>query len=59
MEDGIQGRIFETFFTIKITAETAGINPYIGREIVLNYKGTITAKSEKYKYSEFTITIPI
>jgi signal transduction histidine kinase len=59
IEDSIQDRIFEPFFTTKPTAEAAGTGLYISREIVLNHKGAITVKSEKDKFSEFTITIPI
>jgi signal transduction histidine kinase len=59
IEDSIKNKIFEPFFTTKSTAEAAGIGLYISREVILNHKGSITVKSEKDQYCEFTITIPI
>ncbi|MDR1938436.1 MAG: HAMP domain-containing histidine kinase [Tannerellaceae bacterium] len=59
LEDNIKDKIFEPFFTTKPTAEAAGTGLYISREVILNHKGTITVKSEKNQYCEFTITIPI
>ncbi|MDR1556578.1 MAG: HAMP domain-containing histidine kinase [Tannerellaceae bacterium] len=59
IEDHIKDKIFEPFFTTKPTAEAAGIGLYISREVILNHKGSLTVRSEKDRYSEFTITIPI
>jgi signal transduction histidine kinase len=59
IEDSIRERIFEPFFTTKPTAEAAGTGLYISREIILNHKGSITLKSEKDKFTEFKIVIPI
>ena len=52
-------KIFVPFFTTKPTAEAAGTGLYLSREVVLNHKGTIAIESEKYKYTEVTITLPI
>ena len=49
----------EPFFTTKPTAEAAGTGLYLSREVVLNHKGTIAIESEKDKYTEVTITLPI
>ncbi|MDR1343854.1 MAG: GHKL domain-containing protein [Tannerellaceae bacterium] len=59
IEDSIKDKVFEPFFTTKPTAEAAGTGLYISREIALNHRGSITFKSEKDRFSEFTITIPI
>jgi signal transduction histidine kinase len=59
IEAHIKDKIFEPFFTTKPTAEAAGTGLYISREVILNHKGSLTVKSEKDQYSEFTITIPI
>jgi signal transduction histidine kinase len=59
IEDSIKDRIFEPFFTTKPTAEAAGTGLYICREIILNHKGTIDVSSEKDRFTEFTITVPI
>jgi signal transduction histidine kinase len=59
IEDSIKDKVFEPFFTTKSTAEAAGIGLYISREVILNHKGSITVKSKKNQYCEFTITIPI
>ncbi len=59
IEDSIKERIFEPFFTTKPTSEASGVGLYLSREIVLNHKGTISVESEKGKFTEVTITIPI
>ncbi|MDH6304772.1 two-component system NtrC family sensor kinase [Parabacteroides sp. PF5-5] len=59
IEDSIKDKVFEPFFTTKPTAEASGIGLYVSREVVLSHKGSIAVKSEKNKYTEFTITVPI
>ena len=59
IEETIINKIFDPFFTTKTTGEAAGTGLYISREIIQNYGGDITVQSEKNKYTEFTITLPI
>ncbi len=59
IEETIKTKVFSPFFTTKPTAEAAGTGLYLSREVVLNHKGTIAIESEKYKYTEVTITLPI
>jgi signal transduction histidine kinase len=58
IEDTIINKIFDPFFTTKTTGEASGVGLYLSREIIQNYGGDIHVKSEKNKYSEFTITLP-
>lgn len=58
IESTIINRIFDPFFTTKTTGEASGIGLYIGREIVQNHSGDITASSTKNEFTEFTITLP-
>ena len=59
IEETIKTKVFSPFFTTKPTAEAAGTGLYLSREVVLNQKGTIAIESEKDKYTEVTITLPI
>lgn len=59
IEDTILDKIYDPFFTTKTTAEAAGVGLYLSREIILNHNGKISVQSEKDKFTEFTITIPI
>ncbi|MCD7938221.1 MAG: ATP-binding protein [Tannerellaceae bacterium] len=59
IEDNIKEKIFEPFFTTKPTAEASGIGLYLSREIVLNHKGMISVESDKNKFTEVSVTIPI
>jgi signal transduction histidine kinase len=59
IEETIIDKVFDPFFTTKTTGEAAGTGLYISREIIQNYGGDITVQSEKNKYTEFTITLPI
>lgn len=59
IEDTIKSKVFSPFFTTKPTAEAAGTGLYLSREVVLNHKGTIRIESEKDKYTEVTISLPI
>lgn len=59
IEESIREKIFEPFFTTKPTAEASGIGLYVSREVILNHRGTIEVRSEKNKYSEFKVTVPI
>ena len=58
IEEQIIGKIFDPFFTTKTTAEAAGVGLYLSREIVQSLGGDISVTSEKYAYTEFTITLP-
>lgn len=59
IEDSIKTKIFEPFFTTKPSAEAAGVGLYLCREVILNHQGSIIVKSEKDRFTEFIITIPI
>ena len=59
IEETIKTKVFSPFFTTKPTAEAAGTGLYLSREVVLNHRGTIAIESEKDKYTEVTITLPI
>lgn len=58
IEESILPKIFDPFFTTKPTAEASGVGLYLTHQIVQDYGGTISVKSEKYNYTEFTITFP-
>ena len=58
IENTILDKIFDPFFTTKTTGEASGVGLYLSREIIQNHGGDIQVKSEKDKYSEFTITLP-
>ena len=58
IEDTIIGKIFDPFFTTKTTSEAAGVGLYLSHEIVQNHEGTISVKSEKNVYTQFTVTLP-
>lgn len=59
IEEGIKSKVFSPFFTTKPTGEAAGTGLYLSREVVLNHKGKIEIASEKDRYTEVTITLPI
>lgn len=59
IESAILEKVFDPFFTTKTTAEAAGVGLYLSREIILNHNGKIEVRSEKDKFTEFAITIPI
>ncbi|WP_102407850.1 sensor histidine kinase [Parabacteroides bouchesdurhonensis] len=59
IEDNIKSKVFSPFFTTKTTAEAAGTGLYLSREVVLNHKGTIEIASEKDRFTEVTISLPI
>lgn len=59
IEENIIGRVFEPFFTTKPTSEASGIGLYLSREVILNHRGTIDVKSEKNRFTEFTLSVPI
>lgn len=59
IETNILDKIFDPFFTTKTTSEGAGVGLYLSREIVLSHQGNIHVKSEKDKYTEFTLELPI
>lgn len=57
IEETIINKVFDPFFTTKPTGEAAGVGLYLVREIINDHKGTITVRSEKGEYCEFTITL--
>ncbi len=57
IEDKILDKVFDPFFTTKTTDEAAGVGLYLSREIIQNHGGTITVKSVKDEYTEFTVTL--
>lgn len=59
IEEAIIDNIFDPFFTTKTTAEAVGVGLYISREVILNHGGNISVKSEKDKYTEFIVALPI
>lgn len=59
IEDSIKAKVFDPFFTTKPTAEASGVGLYLSQQIIQDYNGTISVMSEKYKYTEFVITLPI
>lgn len=59
IEESIKEKVFSPFFTTKTTGEAAGTGLYLSREVVLKHKGTISIASEKDKYTEVTIVLPI
>lgn len=59
IEEAVLPKVFSPFFTTKPTAEAAGTGLYLCREIVLDHKGTIEIASERERYTEVTITLPI
>lgn len=59
IEHTILEKIFDPFFTTKTTGEAAGVGLYLVHEIVQSHGGEIFVESEKDKYSEFKIVIPL
>ena len=59
IEEAILKKIFDPFFTTKTTSEASGVGLYLSQEIIQNHGGSITVKSEKDKFTEFTITLPL
>lgn len=58
IEDTIIHKIFDPFFTTKTTGEASGVGLYLSREIIQNYGGDISVKSQKNEYTEFSIILP-
>ncbi|MBQ9362939.1 MAG: hypothetical protein IJT97_05880 [Bacteroidaceae bacterium] len=57
IEQSIIDKIFDPFFTTKPTAEASGVGLYLSQQIIQDFGGNITVKSEKDKYAEFTIAL--
>ena len=57
IEETVLGKVFDPFFTTKPTAEASGIGLYLAQQIIQDHGGNITVASEKYKFTEFTITL--
>ncbi|MCD4781830.1 MAG: response regulator [Candidatus Omnitrophica bacterium] len=52
-------KVFEAFFTTKQDKKSVGLGLFISYQIIDEYKGTITVKSEKGKGTTFTVLLPI
>jgi signal transduction histidine kinase len=52
-------RIFDPFYTTKPQGEGTGLGLAISLQIVKNHKGKIEVQSEKGKWTEFIITLPV
>jgi signal transduction histidine kinase len=52
-------KIVEPFFTTKPSGEGTGLGLSICNDIIKARGGTMTVESEKDKFTEFTITLPI
>jgi signal transduction histidine kinase len=59
IEDTIIDKIFDPFFTTKTTGEASGVGLYLSREVIQNYGGDISVKSQKNEYTLFSIILPI
>lgn len=59
IEESIHDKIFDPFFTTKPTAVAPGVGLYICQQIVQDHGGTITFKTTKNEYTEFTICLPL
>lgn len=57
IEPAVIEKVFDPFFTTKPTAEASGLGLYLAQQIIQDHGGNITVTSEKYKYTEFTITL--
>lgn len=57
IEPTVIDKVFDPFFTTKPTAEASGLGLYLAQQIIQDHGGGITVSSEKYKYTEFTITL--
>lgn len=51
--------LFEPFFTTKPTSKGTGLGLYMVQDIIKIHKGEISVKSEKDKFTEFTIKLPL
>ncbi len=58
IEAGIIDKIFDPFFTTKPTSEAPGVGLYLSQQIIQDFGGSIQVKSEKNKYTNFTIILP-
>lgn len=58
IEESIIDKIFDPFFTTKPTAEAPGVGLYLSQQTIQDFGGTITVKSTKDEYTEFTISLP-
>ncbi len=52
-------RIFDPFFSTKMTGDGTGLGLFITHEIIAEESGTIEVESEEGKYTEFTVRFPL
>lgn len=55
----VLNKIFQPFFTTKPTGKGTGLGLSMSYDIIKAHGGKLEVKTEKGKYTEFTITIPI
>jgi len=58
MDDEIQSRLFQPFYTTKPRAEGLGLGLVFAKQVVQAHEGTIVVVSEAGRGSTFTITLP-
>lgn len=59
IDQSVIAKIFEPFFSTKPTGDAPGVGLYLAQQIVQDHQGTITVRSEKDVFTEFTILLPI
>jgi signal transduction histidine kinase len=59
ISDEEMGRIFDPFYTTKKPGEGTGLGLWLTYEIVKNYNGEISVKSEKGKGTRFRVEFPL
>ena len=57
--ESLLDKIFQPFFTTKPTGEGTGLGLSLSYDIIKAHEGEITVKTEKGKYTAFTITLPV
>ena len=53
------GKIFQPFFTTKPTGKGTGLGLSMSYDIIKAHKGELTVDTEKGKFTEFKISVPI
>ena len=58
IEETIQSKVFDPFFTTKPTAEAPGIGLYLCLQTIQDVGGSISLRSQKDEFTEFSIVLP-